>query len=266
LTWPRAALAEPPWRCWEILRFGWREFLANNPPRVIAVTTGSRAVFQTLFFTLLGQLAGGADHKRYAFVGATAVVMCIMTTVCIADVPALDKWQGTFWRLRSAQVPPFVVFAIRALPYPAAGVVLATVAVLVAGPLAGLPRLTIDLLPQLPLYGLMAATSAAAGLAAGALAVGKRADVLVGNLLSYTILLTSGAFLPPDRIAWLDPLGQVLPMTHGLAAVHQALEGRPWAGSALAEAAVGAGWAALAWAVVTVQVQRARRTGHDDFN
>jgi hypothetical protein len=260
------ALAGSPWRCREILRFGWREFLANNPPRVIAVTAGSRAVFQTLFFTLLGQLTGGAEQRRYAFVGATAAVMCIMTTVCIADVPAFDKWEGTFWRVRSGKVAPSAVFVIRAMPYPAAGIVLAALAVLVAGPLAGLPRLSIDLLQQLPLYGLMAATSAAAGLAGGALAAGKRADVLVGNLLSYVILLTSGAFLPTGRITWLDHVGQALPMTHGLAAVHAALAGRPWAGLALAEAGVGAGWAALAWAVVTLQVQRARRAGHDDYS
>jgi ABC-type multidrug transport system permease subunit len=266
LTWPRAALAGSPWRCWEMLRFGWREFLAHNPPRVIAVTTASRAVFQTLFFTLLGHLAGGTEQRRYAFVGATAVVMCIMTTVGIADVPALDKWQGTFWRLRSARVAPLTVFAIRALPYPTVGLALAILAILVTGPLAGLPRLTVDLLPLLPLYGLMAATSAVAGLAGGALAAGKRADVLVGNLLSYTILLTSGAFLPPGRITWLDHIGQMLPMTHGLAAVRAALAGRPWAGLALAETAVGAGWAALAWAVVLLQVQRAKRAGHDDFD
>jgi len=248
------------------LHTGWRELLAADPPGVFLATIGTRVVLQALFFTLLGDVVGGAAQREYAFVGISAAVMCTMATVAISEVPAHDKQCGTMWRIRMARRNPAAILALRAAPYPAAGLALGLLAILVAGPLAGLAGLTARLLPLLPIYVLMALTASAAGFAGAALSAGKRADVLVGNLLAYLILLAGGAFLPPGRVPWVDAIGTVLPMRHGLAAVHAALAGQSWAGQVLAEAAVGVGWAAAAWAALTIQFARARHHGHDDFD
>jgi hypothetical protein len=60
------------------------------------------------------------------------------------------------------------------------------------------------------------------------LAVGRRADVLATNAVSFGILLAGGVFLPTGRVPLIDALGSILPVHHGLLAVRAGLAGRPW--------------------------------------
>jgi hypothetical protein len=267
---PDAKQLETAWRWGQAITLGCREFAAANPALTFLATYGSRAVFQTAFFALLGETAAGADQRRYAFIGATAVTSSLMTVVAIADVPALDKWEGTSWRLRLGRPHTFVLVLLRVAPYPAAGLLLTVIAIAVAGPLLGLSATSLDLLALLPLYTVIAMTSAATGLAGAALAVGKRADVLVGNALAYVILLTSGALIPPARLPLLDAVGTVLPIRHALSALRALVAGQPWNSAlvidhVIAEMAVGASWLTVAWAVTMIQLRRVYRSGYDNF-
>lgn len=248
------------------LRFGVLEFFVFQPPHIVVTTLLPRAVLQCLFFTVLGGVLGGAAGREFAYMGALAGILPLAGTVCVADVPAHDKWSGTFYRVRTAAtMHPFTVFILRCAPYPVQGIVTVVLSMVIVAPLTGLTSLTVDLLPMLPVYMLMSLTTTAAGMAGAAFAIGRRADVFIGNLLQYLILLASGVFLPPGRIGWVDAIGTVLPIRHGLAAVRAFLQGQPWQHLVLAEVAVGAGWLVAAWLVVHVLARRARQLGHDEF-
>ena len=256
---------ELAWRSWRAAVTGWREFLALNPPRVLALSVVPRAGLQLVFFALLGQLVGGPAQRNYNIVGMLAFSLTALTVVMVSDVPVVDKESDTFWRIRTGRVKPFLVMLARSWPYPATGflcVLLLTVCVIaVMGADGPGPRL----IWLLPCYALMAVTTTAIGLAGAVLALGRRVDILVSNLLSYGILLCSGAVLPTGRIEWLDRIGSVLPMRHGLAAVRAGLSGQPVAAELLAEAAVGGIWLTVAAVTVALLVRRARRVGDDHF-
>ncbi|MCX4722403.1 ABC transporter permease [Streptomyces sp. NBC_01306] len=253
------------WAMAETARLGWNEYRAVNPPVILVSATVPRVVLQTIFFTLLGGVVAGPDHRRYAFVGALALGMATMNVVGVANVPVTDKQSATFWRIRTGRLHPAAVFLARSAPYPVAGLAVLVVNLALVAPIAGLTSLGLDLLPLLGLYALMSCTLTACGLVAGSLAIGRRAEVLSNNLLAYLIILCSGAFLPNGRLPWIDAVGSVLPLHHGLIALRAALDGAPWEGQALMEAAVGAAWAVAAAVVTTVQIRRAHRQGHDDF-
>lgn len=244
---------------------GGREYLASNPPRVMAMTLLPRAILQTVFIILLADLAGGRELRRYAFIGAVALTITLSTMVGIADVPSNDRWSGTFWRIRTGRLAPFTVFALRSWPYPVTGFCTCVVTLVVVAPVAGVSPMDPALLQFLPSFAVLAVTTSAAGLAGAAFAVGRRADVLVGNLLAYLTMLCSGAVLPPGHVRWVDSLGSVLPMRHGLAAVRAGQVGQPFIAEFLLEVAVGAGWLAVAWVLVGVQAHRARLTGNDNY-
>lgn len=254
------------WRLAEVLRLGWFEYRTENPWSVVAKTLVPRVVLQTVFFTLLGEVIAGPGHREYAFVGGLALALTATNIVGISGVLVADKDSATFWRVRTGRLPAALVFFARSAPYPVAGFALLLLNLAVVAPLTGLVAEGVRLLPLLGLYALMSVTVAAAGVATAGLSVGKRADVLATNVLSYLVMLCGGVFLPPGRLWWVDAIGTVLPVRHGLAAVHAALDGRPWAGEALAELAVGAAWAVVAVLVISVQVRRARANGHDDFS
>jgi ABC-2 type transport system permease protein len=246
-------------------RFALTEFLTLNPPSIIATALLPRAVVQTLFFTVLGGVLSGAEGRRFAYVGGVAMILVAVVCADVGEVPVADKWSGTFGRLRTGVVHPFVVFALRCWPYPVTATALAAVAIVVVGPLTGQTALVPALLSWLPAYLLMAVTACATTLAAALLSLGRRADVLATNAVSFGVLLAGGVFLPPGRVPVVDAVGTVLPVRHGLIAVRAGLDGRPFARELAAETLVGVGWGLVAFAVTVVQARRARRLGIDDF-
>jgi ABC-2 type transport system permease protein len=257
--------SEGLWRAGVTLRTGFAEYAAANPVRIVATTALPRAVLQSLFFTLLGRVTAGEDGARFAFVGSIAVVMALSTMVGICDVPMLEKWSGTSYRLQLGVQRPVVTFLLRSAPWLVEALVAMLVCLAVVGPVTGHAAVSLALLPAVPIYVLMAATSAAAGCTVASLAIGRRADVLVGNAFVYLVIAAGGVLVPPGRLGWLDAVGTILPIRNGLLAVHALLGGGAWAGHVLAEAGVGAAWAALAWVAYGSQFARARRLGTDDY-
>jgi ABC-2 type transport system permease protein len=240
-------------------------YLASNPPRVTTMTLLPRAILQTVFILLLCELAGGAPLRRYALVGAVALTITLSTMVAIADVPGNDKWSGTFWRIRIGRLTPFTVFLLRSWPHPVTGLCTGVVTLCAVAPFEDRELFGPSLPPTLLCFALIAITTSAAGLAGAAFAVGRRADVLVGNLLAYLTMLGCGGVVPPGRVGWIDVVGTVLPMRHGLAAIQALRADRPVVGQLCAEVAVGAAWLVLAWALIRVQAHRARSSGSDDY-
>lgn len=253
------------WRAREAAGVGWRLFLAENPPRVLFWATGLRGVMQAVFFILLGRALVGGFDRADAFLGAMAIVIAGPNVVGVANVPLADKEFGTFWRVRTAALSPAACLAARAAAYPATAIVILLVQAGCTALLLGQVGHWLLVVRFLPLFALMGLSAAVLGLAAATLSIGKRADVLAPNLVSYLILLGSGAFLPPGRVPWLDTIGAVVPARHALQAVRLASSGKPWVAEAALEVAVIALWSAAGLIAVRVQTARARRLGHDDF-
>jgi len=249
---------------WKVAGFGWTAFRAENPTRVIVTMMLPRAILQCAFVAMLGRVVGGTDLS-YALSGSLAVILTLSGAVAVMDVPLSDKWSGTFHRIRSGRLPVFVVFVLRSWPYALLGVFFMLVALLGVVAVVGAWHLGWQLVLWTPMYLLMSATVCASGLAGAALAAGRNADIIAGNLISSLILLSSGIVLSPGQLSWVEWIGTVLPVTHGLAAVRSGLDGDPWVSDALAEVAVGIGWVLLAGVIVSVQARRARISGHDDF-
>ena len=252
------------WRYEVTVRLGFTEYLAANPPLIVATTTLPRAVLQCLFFTLLGSTTS-ASGEQFAFVGSVAVIITLSTLVGVCDVPMLEKWSGTFYRLQNAPLRPGTIFLLRTFPWLVEAVLGVLLCIAVVGPVTGQASTSWALLGQLPIYLLMTVTSALAGLTAAALAVGRRADVLVGNAFAYLVMVAGGALIPVGQLRWLDAVGRVLPIRNGLLAVRDRLAGRSGTGHLLAEVLVGAVWGCLAFAAYSIQTRRARREGIDDY-
>jgi hypothetical protein len=249
-------LADRFWRLTATARLGRKLYLAHNPVRTSLSTTAPRIVLQCIFFSLVGGVVGGDVGKQYAFVGSVAFAAMASTLASVCDVPMEDTWNDTYFRIQGGVVSAAATYVCRALPYAIEGIALSLVALCAGGPILGLGRVTLSLLPLFPLYALLIVTSLMAGVAVAALAVASNADVLLGNLSAYVVLAVTGMITPVTK--WLAPLGYLLPTQHGLAAVRAALAGRPWAGDALLELTVGACWLVLAVWLLARAERRAR--------
>jgi ABC-2 type transport system permease protein len=247
------------------VRIGWLECFANLPPSTMLAATLPRGVLQIVFFTVLGGVLAGPQHREFAFVGALVLALTGTNILDVVSVPLSDKANGTFWRIRTGAVPVTAVLVARSLPYIVVGFGLFLAEAAVAAPVLGLTGFAVRMLPWLWIFAVMAYTFGILVLAAAALTISKRADVLAPNVLAFLTLLCSGAVVPPGRVGWIDAIGTVLPVRHGLAAIHAATNGRPWLAELGLELAVGVACAVLTVLVVRIQTHRASRHGHDDF-
>ena len=245
--------------------FGAREYTSVYSRKVVATSILPRAVLQAVFYALLGRLLAGHDGLREAFVGTVGYALVTATVVRLPDVLAVDKQEGTTFRLRTAVVPRLMVAVCRCWPYLGEAMVSAVAVLAVSSLLVGQGATALRMAAYLPSLALCALSLAAFGLAGAALSVGRRSDVLMGNLLA-ALLLTCCQVITVTRAGWLGAVGQVLPLRHTLAAVRTGLAGGdPWPQTGY-EALVAAGWLAVAAVALRVQSHRAAREGTDDHD
>ncbi|GAA1938368.1 ABC transporter permease [Kitasatospora viridis] len=242
-------------------RLSFTEHLAANPWRITVTALWPRALLQCLFWVLIGRVSGAG--ARFAFPGALALIITLSTVIGVSDVPMLDRRSGTYYRVRMARVSIAGLYAARCAPWIADAVVTFLLCVALVGPAAGVGSMSLDLLRCLPVYLVMILSSTAAGLAVASLGTRFNSNVLLGNSLAYLMLAAGSLIVSAGRVPFLRWVGDVLPMTHGVAAVRAFADGRPWAGQLGWELLVGLGWAAAAALSYTVQAARVRRTGNE---
>lgn len=252
------------WRISETARIGYREHRAEEPWKITFTTRWPRALLQCLFFTMIGRVVGGADGQAYTFVGSVAIIMTLFA-MSITDVPIRDRWNATFYRLRSSRLPVPMIYIIRSWPAAVEAAAAAASCIVVVGVATGQAALALQLLQVIPIYVLMAFTVSAAALAAASAGLFGRAgnDIIVGNLGQYLIIACSGALIPPGRVAWLDAVGSILPTRHGIQAIHHYLAGEPWLADVRTEVVVGAAWLTAAIVLYSALTRRVRHTDHD---
>lgn len=239
--------------------------VASGGLATLAWSVPARAVLQTAFLTLLGQYVAGTAGRDYAFIGAVAFATTTGVLAKVTEAIVEDRWQGTLFRLRLGRLPHPAIALCRSPVYLAEGSFAALCAALLAGPFLVGPGLTLRVVAAAPLLLVIEASILCLGLAVAAAAVGRNADVLIANTATYLLLLTGGVVFPPGGTPWIDGLGSVLPLRHGLAATRAWLTHDAWLAPLAMELAVGAGWLAVAASILAVQARRARRHGFGEF-
>lgn len=254
------------WRAVRIVRFGFLEYRADNPPHIVLAAIWPRLIFQAIFWVALGYVAAGWDGAEFAYVGAVATALTFSGLAGMSDLPVNDKFAGTYSRLLIAVTPPTLVFFGRGIAHLAASVLEMLVVLFAAGSLTGQWRTMLALLPLVPMYVVVAVTMSAAGLATASFSIGKRAEVAIYNGMMYLVILCCGALIPRGTLPVLDIIGFLIPATHGLLAVRGALAGAPWMGELFLELVVGAAWLVVAYYLFKFQAANSRRTGSDSLS
>ncbi|MFD0398515.1 ABC transporter permease [Kitasatospora sp. NPDC059811] len=240
-----------------ICRLSGKDYRVASAGLAASSSVAIRTVFQVAFFTLLGQLAGGATGRAYAFVGAVvfapvAAVTSHVSTVVTAEVP-----QGTMYRLRLGNVPLLAVMLLRSWVYVAEGLAMSLVALVVLGPTLLGWRATADVAAAYPLVLLTTMGCLCTGMLCCALVLLGLDEGMAVNFVGYLILLCGGVVVPVDPDGILHLIGQALPLGAGLNAVRIGTTGQVW-GAVAHEVAVAASWLLLTGVLLRYQAQRVR--------
>ncbi|WP_117212755.1 ABC transporter permease [Allorhizocola rhizosphaerae] len=237
------------------LIFTWRTWLFGWYLRILA---------QVLFFASIGWLLSPND-TRYLLVG-NAVAMMSVHSLFTTSSTAWERRCGTLPLIVASPARPIVVLASRSLYWMAEGFVCALGSMLGVGWLLGVSLPLEQVLWCVPLLLLIGLSTYALGLLLGALVL-NRTDLrnVVSNAVTAAMMAVCGVNVPAEAFGpFAGAVAQLLPLTHGLAAVRTVLDGGPAqviAAQAIAEAAVGVAWFAAAVGVLHWMQWRARRDG-----
>lgn len=241
--------------------YSWRTWLGGWLLRVLA---------QVTFFALIGELLGSRETARYLAVGNAVAIVVVEAMMVIAST-TWERNAGTLPLLVAAPGPLPLVFVGRSVQWLADGTACACIAFLAVGALFGVPLASARTVLVVPLIVLIGAATYAFGLLAAALVLKA---VALRNVVSNTgylaLVAITGVQVPVSFWpGWVQGVAQVLPVTHGLAAVRGVVAAAPLqevARNAALELAVGVGWMTVALLSFRQLAESGRRDGSIKFS
>lgn len=228
-----------------------------------------RVIMQVIFYSLLGRLIGSDEQVHFLVVG-NAVMLCATTVIFVVQSTTWERFAGTIPLLIASPASPLVVLFGRSVQWIPDALATSLAALLVVGPLFGLPLPWPRTLLVVPLLLLVTLSTYMLGALFGSFVLRyTAARNLVSNVVAAAMMAVCGVNVPVATFpGWVGTLAAVLPLTHGLQAVRGVLGTAPAgqiAGHAAMELLVGLGWFAVAAASFRWFAEGGRRDGSIDF-
>lgn len=253
----------------QAIRVGYRDMRVMFTWRTWMLGWFTRVVAQVSFFALLGLLIGDPALVQFLIVG-NATMLAAMTAIGVSTTTTWERRAGTLPILLASPSSHVVVFVSRSGVLLVNGVVTSLSAFFVTALMFDIalpiPR-TLWIVALVPLVS-FAAYCFGAFLGAFVLRVMEARNVIT-NIAIFVLMTVTGVNVPVDSLP--DPvaaLANVLPVTHGLAAIRGVIDGAPPSTvivQALLEAAVGLGWLAVTVPAMWWFAERLRRNGQVEF-
>jgi ABC-2 type transport system permease protein len=194
-------------------------------PSIYIPTMLGAPTFQILFFAALGSYATGMDPEFFAI--GNAVQVCAMSGIYgMTMAVANERWFGTLPALMASPANRAALFGGRFIPFIVNGFLVSAYGFLLCWIFLGV-RFDAATLGVMVLAMIVTAFSCSAiGAVQGGVSLRLRDGLFGANLLVFLFLLFCGVNIPLDALPeWMQTVSQVLPFTHGLEAVRQAIDG-----------------------------------------
>jgi ABC-2 type transport system permease protein len=243
------------------LRANWRVFWYGGQlsysalfnwaqPSIYIPTLLGAPTFQILFFAALGSYATGMDPAFFAI--GNSVQVCAMSGIYgMTMAVANERWFGTLPALLASPANRAALFGGRFIPFIVNGFLVSAYGFALSWLLLGV-RFDAATLGAMVLAMIVTAFSCSAiGAVQGGLSLRLRDGLFGANLLVFLFLLLCGVNIPLEALpSWMQAISQILPFTHGLAAVRAAIAGAPFSevsGLIATEFLIGVVYAVLAF-------------------
>ncbi len=228
-----------------------------------------RLLCQAAFFALIGRFVGSALVMQYVLVGNAVALVCLESTIVVISLSG-ERRSGTLPLLAMAPVSHVPIYLGRGLHWVASGMASSLIAWLILPPVLGVPLPWPRAAYAIPVFAVVAASSYGYGCVLGSLALRVPGlQWLMLNLGYLSVMAFCGVNVPTSF--WPTPIriaANLLPLTHGLAAIRGILAGAPVAGVFAdigLECLVAAGWFTCAVLLVDRLVTGGRKDGSLEF-
>jgi ABC-2 type transport system permease protein len=218
-------------------------------------------VFQLVWFVYLGSYVATRPISYYAV--GNAIHACALAGLFAPSMAiAMERAGGTLVGVLATPANRAAMFIGRTVPAALTGFLISGL-LFAGGALFVHLSVPVAVLPHLGLAMLVTATSCSAfGLILGAVGLRMRDATFLANVTLYVLLLVGGVNIPLSQLPpVLRVLGNLLPMTHGIAASRAALAGAESLRLVAIEATKAAAYLGIAVLVLALLERGARRNG-----
>ncbi len=228
-----------------------------------------RVVMQVLFFAMIGLLLGDADTVRFLLIGNAVMIAATESIMTVAST-TWERRAGTLPLLIASPTSPLLVFIGRSVQWLPSGIASSTISFFVVAAVFGVDLPWPEALLVPALIVVVSVSAYLFGSFLGALVLrAMDARNLVSNLAIWSMMAICGVNVPTDFWpAGVQAVAKVLPVTHGLGAIRDLLDGASATtvlqGVGL-ELLVGTGWLLLALLSIKRLVDHGRRTGTIEY-
>jgi ABC-2 type transport system permease protein len=231
-------------------------------PSIYIPTLIGGPTFQLLFFAALGSYATDRTPAYFA-IGNAVQVSALAGVFGMTMAIANERWFGTLPALLASPANRAALFAGRFLPFLANGLIVSLYAFALGVVFLGV-RLDPSTVAVAGLALLATVFSCTAiGSLQGAISLRLRDGLFGANLIMMGILLFCGVNVPLAELpGWMQVVGNLLPFTHGLAAIREAADGAGLSqvgGLIAIELVIGVAYALLAFVLFSFLERSARR-------
>lgn len=224
-------------------------------------------MFQILFFAYIGRYAKLRSDEFFV-IGNAVAISSLGGIFGMAMTIGGERWTQTLASILVTPANRLALFLGRALPNIANGIFVSAV-----GFVVGWLLLDFSLKPtEIPVIALIVVVTSFActafGTMIGAFGLRGRDIFFFANLMIFVFLLFCGVNVPVESLPeWMQAVGQVLPLTHGIDAARQVADGASLgdvSGLVLTEAGIGVCYAALAYGLLRYfEIDGRRRASFD---
>jgi ABC-2 type transport system permease protein len=232
--------------------FSYRALFNWISPVLYVTTMLGSPLFQILFFTYLGRQNDVYDDTHF-IVGNAVQVSAMAGIYGMTMTIANERQFGTLSPVLATPANRVALFLGRALPVIANGLLVSAFGFAIGVLLLDLDLSAADV-PALVVVLVGTVFSCTAfGMVLGSIGLRARDVFFVSNLVYFLMLLVCGVNIDVDDLpGWLEAIGRVLPLTHGIEAAREVVRGASLADVSdllATEVAIGVVYAALAFAL-----------------
>lgn len=248
------------------------EFFSLYPPKLYFVAWVPRVLFQLAFFSLLAGFLGGPDYLAFVVIGTVAHATYIGALGFTVASITWEQGAGTIPLLVAAPTTPLLVLVGRNLAMLGNGIVSGLIILPLAVAVLGLELSFGQLLAAALILVVITGSVYTFGLLLGGFVL-RFAEYrnVASSLATIALTFLSGVYVPVTALpTWIQPLSEILPVTHGLRALRQVTLGTSDANLVAlqlsAEILVGVAYFVVSQVSFAYFLRRARTAGTLDFH
>lgn len=195
-------------------------------PRVYFSMKFITPLIEMAYFAFLGKFILGDEGMRYAALGNAVLHVAVNGVMGVTISVGSERWWGTMGALLVTPANRFFIFIGRAMMHILDGILSVVIALGYATFLFGVDFSRTDWTSLTVIIPLTAVSVIGYGLLMGSYALITRHVGAIFNAAFFALMLISGANFPVTQLPiWMQPVSYAIPLTYGIEATRQAVEG-----------------------------------------